>query len=182
MFFASVQCVTGKLYNPSIRQNVLSYKCLMHYIKFVWLVYTRRDVCWHQSINTISRGNIRYGFYVFIYRVSCRWHKSKLSYSKELKHRNFREDNIGGVQFVSRKKAKCMYATMTVLSVCVCDCYLTTLAGTRLYGVEWQDDWWIRKYMEGSGRGLIEVLPWKSSVRTAGVTVEIRMRTSRIRT
>jgi hypothetical protein len=30
-----------------------------------------------------------------------------------------------------------MYATMTVLCVCVCDSYFTTLSVARLYAVKW---------------------------------------------
>jgi hypothetical protein len=40
--------------------------------------------------------------------------------------------------------------------------YLTTLSVTRLYSVEWRDDCWLNKDLEGSGCLLTEILSWHS--------------------
>jgi hypothetical protein len=95
-----------KLQYSSIRQYVRSYRYWKHSIKFVWWVYTRRKVGWHQSIDMISRENNEYGFWILIYRVSCRWHKSKLIYSKELRNRTTVKTIWGDVSIGYYKERK----------------------------------------------------------------------------
>jgi hypothetical protein len=44
--------------------------------------------------------------------------------------------------------------------------YFTTLSVSRLYSVEWQDDRWIGKDLEGSGLRLVEVLSLEGLKKT----------------